>query len=50
MPNKITFKFIEFTMVDWGNGFFIDFRIPFSLENFDAVIGLRNSRDIKLIK
>lgn len=48
--NKINFKFIDFILVDRENGFFVEFRIPYSLTNFDAVIALRDSREIKLIK
>lgn len=50
MPNKLTYTRIKFTMVEWENEFLVDFEIPFSLENFDAVVSLRNSRDIKLVR
>jgi len=41
---------IEFDLRDWENGFFLTFRIPFSLENYSAVVALPDSASIKLIK
>lgn len=45
-----TFTVIEFEIRDWENGFFVRFRIPYSPHNYDAVLALRDSALIKLIR
>lgn len=45
-----SFTAIEFEYVDLDKGFYISFRIPFSLTNLDAVIAIPQSRAIRLIK
>jgi hypothetical protein len=44
------FKYIEFDMRDWSNGFFITFRIPFTEYDYVAVVDLPGSANIRLIK
>jgi len=50
MQSVFNFTIIEFDLRDWENGFFVSFKIPFSRDNYEAVVGLRNSANIKLIK
>ena len=41
---------IEFDVRDWDNGFWVSFRIPFTQENYERIIGIAGSAQIKLIK
>lgn len=43
------YKSIEFQIRDWENGFFVTFRIPYSIKNYEAVIRLPGSAEIKLL-
>jgi len=41
---------IKFDVRDWENGFWVSFRIPFTWDNWDAVIALPGSANIEVIK
>lgn len=50
MPNYPSYKRIKFELRDMETGFFVEFEIPFSHENYAAVVAFPGSACIKLLK
>lgn len=42
-------RIIKFDFRDWENGFFVTFQIPFSLDNYNAIVAMPTSSNITLI-
>lgn len=41
---------IQFDYRSWDEGFFVTFKVPFTEEAYEAVLQMRNSANITLIK
>jgi hypothetical protein len=49
MPNA-NIVAIEFEVRDWTNGFYLKFEIPFTNDNYAAVVAMPGSANIKLLR
>lgn len=50
MPKRIQPNFITFEYINLKVGFEIDFKIPYTEEDYATLVGMKNVRNIKFVR